>query len=204
MPWRTLGSWSGSARSISPEWEWRSMNPGATTLPVASIVRVAGSSVPASPVRSSRPSRISTAPGRPGVPVPSTIVPLTIRMSGPLTSPLLPASGVGSTAGRGHSERAIGAPRRAMAAGAYASWATGAASFLGRPLDRLGGPSAANSAGQLRRRSSRRGRPSPASTLATLGDACRTMSRRSRLVRSLQTSLLVERWLIQRSRVIAR
>jgi hypothetical protein len=30
-PWRTLGSWRGSARIISPLWLWRSMNPGATT-----------------------------------------------------------------------------------------------------------------------------------------------------------------------------
>ena len=32
-PWRTFGSWRGSARIMSPEWLWRSMKPGATTFP---------------------------------------------------------------------------------------------------------------------------------------------------------------------------
>ena len=38
-PWRTFGSCRPSARITSPPWLCRSMNPGATTLPVASIVR---------------------------------------------------------------------------------------------------------------------------------------------------------------------
>ena len=37
-PWRTLGSWCGSPSIVSPAWEWRSMNPGQTTRPEASIV----------------------------------------------------------------------------------------------------------------------------------------------------------------------
>ena len=33
-PWRTLGSWRGSDRIISPEWAWKSIKPGHTTCPV--------------------------------------------------------------------------------------------------------------------------------------------------------------------------
>ena len=40
-PWRTFGSWSGSAKIISPEWLCRSMNPGQTTRPDASMRRPA-------------------------------------------------------------------------------------------------------------------------------------------------------------------
>ena len=42
MPWRTFGSWRGSAKIISPEWLCRSMKPGATVMSVASIRRPAG------------------------------------------------------------------------------------------------------------------------------------------------------------------
>ena len=40
-PWRTLGSWCGSPRMVSPAWEWMSTKPGHTTRPVASITRSA-------------------------------------------------------------------------------------------------------------------------------------------------------------------
>ena len=35
-PWRTFGSWRGSARIARPPWLWRSIKPGATTWPRAS------------------------------------------------------------------------------------------------------------------------------------------------------------------------
>jgi hypothetical protein len=50
-----------------------STKPGATTLPSASIVRVAFSSM--SPIYAIRPSLIPTSAIRPGAPVPSTTVP---------------------------------------------------------------------------------------------------------------------------------
>ena len=67
-PWRTFGSWRGSARITRPPWVWRSMNPGATTLPVASIVRLAcGSWVTRSEDAQpavARPRRSRAGPGR--------------------------------------------------------------------------------------------------------------------------------------------
>src|SRR2546429_4837682 len=48
-----------------------SMNPGASTRPAASIVRLPLSSPP---IPAIRPSRIHTSPTNPGAPVPSTIV----------------------------------------------------------------------------------------------------------------------------------
>ena len=86
-PWRTFGSWRGSARIISPPWLCRSMNPGATTLPVASIVRSAAAvaakassaAVPARVMRRCPSAVTATVPGKPGAPVPSTIVPFAIR-----------------------------------------------------------------------------------------------------------------------------
>ena len=57
------------------------MNPGATTLPAASIVRAvwgADSSVASRRIRS---PLTATVPCRPGAPVPSTIVPPRIRIS---------------------------------------------------------------------------------------------------------------------------
>ena len=81
-PWRTFGSCRPSARIIRPPWLCRSMNPGATTLPVASIrwpTFSGGGSVASR--RRSRPSTTAMVPGRPGAPVPSTTVPPLIRRS---------------------------------------------------------------------------------------------------------------------------
>ena len=58
------------------------MNPGATISPVASIRRSAATTASVSPKTIvSRPSRIPTAPANPGAPLPSTIVPFSIRRS---------------------------------------------------------------------------------------------------------------------------
>ena len=44
-PWRTFGSWRGSLRIVRPACECMSMKPGATTCPLASMVRAAGSAL---------------------------------------------------------------------------------------------------------------------------------------------------------------
>ena len=85
-PCLTFGSWSGSASIISPLWLWRSMKPGATTMPVASITRPAsGGASPGPTMRSLSPST-ATLPAYPAAPVPSTIFPpLISRSAGRLT-----------------------------------------------------------------------------------------------------------------------
>src|SRR6266545_5276101 len=60
-----------------------STKPGATISPVASIVRVAGSST--SPMATTRPSLIPTSPCRRALPVPSTTLPPTIFTSSMVT-----------------------------------------------------------------------------------------------------------------------
>ena len=82
-PWRTLGSWRGSARITRPPWLCRSMKPGATTRPVASIRRadVLGERrVRGRGAGAGRPRR-RPCPARRGAPVPSTIVPPVISRS---------------------------------------------------------------------------------------------------------------------------
>src|SRR2546429_6964800 len=61
-----------------------STNPGATTRPDASIVRVAGSSI--SPMATMRPSRIPTSARRRAVPVPSMTLPPAIFTSSTVVS----------------------------------------------------------------------------------------------------------------------
>ena len=73
MPWCTFGVWCGSARIIRPEWAWKSMKPGHTTRPVASIRRDA-STVETSPRRIvTRSVQMPTLPGKPTLPEPSMI-----------------------------------------------------------------------------------------------------------------------------------
>ena len=78
-PCRTLGSWCGSPRIVSPAWECRSMKPGHTTMPAASMVRAA-SRPDTSPrlIVTVSPST-STAARKPGLPVPSTTWPFFMR-----------------------------------------------------------------------------------------------------------------------------
>src|SRR5437870_9873746 len=57
-----------------------SMKPGATTSPLASIVRLRGASARL-PMATIRPSRIPMSPEYQGEPVPSTICPLVMTMS---------------------------------------------------------------------------------------------------------------------------
>src|SRR5262245_45279173 len=56
-----------------------SMKPGATTQPVASLVRTARAAT--SPTATIRSPRMATSPGAPGAPLPSTTVPPRIRRS---------------------------------------------------------------------------------------------------------------------------
>src|SRR5260370_3690489 len=80
-PWWTFGSCFGSARIMRPEWAWKSMKPGQTTRPVASIRRFA-SVVVTSPRRMFIVSpSIPTAPGNPTLPDPSIICPPAISTS---------------------------------------------------------------------------------------------------------------------------
>src|SRR6266853_31706 len=65
-----------------------SMNPGATTLFLASMVRLRGSAE-RTPIAAMRPSRIPTSPEYHGEPVPSMMCPLVMtRSKGPSTGPL--------------------------------------------------------------------------------------------------------------------
>ena len=72
-PWRTLGSWRPSARIARPPWLCRSMKPGATTLPVASIVRPTWAGAGSSGRRTANPAVDAPPPTPvdPGAPVPS-------------------------------------------------------------------------------------------------------------------------------------
>src|SRR5579863_9339890 len=79
-PWRILLSPLPSTRRVKSEWLCRSMKPGATTSPEASIVRlaVACSSRPTSAMR---PSFTATEPSNHGLPLPSMMWPCTISRS---------------------------------------------------------------------------------------------------------------------------
>ena len=80
-PCRTWLSTPGS-RGRGSRWACRSMNPGATTSPVASMTRAAAvASRGARDTRTMRPSRTPTSPGKPGAPVPSRMVPPVMRRS---------------------------------------------------------------------------------------------------------------------------
>lgn len=57
-----------------------SMKPGATTIPCASIVRLA-EALDRNPIAAMRPSRIATSPEYQGEPAPSTMRPLRIMRS---------------------------------------------------------------------------------------------------------------------------
>src|SRR5205807_1693594 len=79
-----------SSKSMS-ECEWMSMNPGATTRPLASIVFVAFTSS-ARPTAAMRWPVTATSPANHGLPLPSTILPPRMSRSQGLTSSALPIS----------------------------------------------------------------------------------------------------------------
>jgi hypothetical protein len=69
---------TGSHASCASRWVWASTNPGVTTRPSASSVRLAEPStapVPLSPTATMRSPRTATSARRAGAPVPSTTVP---------------------------------------------------------------------------------------------------------------------------------
>ena len=80
-PCRTLGSWCGSPRMVSPAWECRSTKPGHTTYPDASMVRAASSPDTSPRWMLTRSPSTATAAKNPGLPVPSTTIPLAISKS---------------------------------------------------------------------------------------------------------------------------
>jgi len=80
-PWRTFGSWRGSASIISPPWLCRSMKPGATTWPVASMRRAARRCAVSPLMMRSRSPITPTAAANPGPPPPSTTVPPSMSRS---------------------------------------------------------------------------------------------------------------------------
>jgi hypothetical protein len=80
MPWVIFEAARPSTRTLYSDCPSRSMNPGATTRPDVSIVRLAGA--PASlPTAVIYPPRTPTSAANQGAPVPSTTLALMNRMS---------------------------------------------------------------------------------------------------------------------------
>jgi hypothetical protein len=80
IPWKIFDGTRGFTSIVISDCPSMSMNPGATTLPCASIVSLRGASCRL-PMAAMRPARIPTSPEYHGEPVPSTICPLTMTMS---------------------------------------------------------------------------------------------------------------------------
>ncbi len=80
IPWVILLRTCGSTRTVISDWPSRSMKPGATTSPLASMVRRARAfgRVPTAAIRS---PRIARSPLNQGLPEPSTIRPPRRMMS---------------------------------------------------------------------------------------------------------------------------
>jgi hypothetical protein len=79
-PWRTLLAARLSTSTLNSDWPRRSMNPGATTRLVASIV-LAALTEPSEPTAAMRSATIPTSPRNQGLPVPSTMRPLEMSRS---------------------------------------------------------------------------------------------------------------------------
>ena len=80
MPWKILEGRCGLTRIVISDCPSMSMNPGATTMPRASIVRLAGASV-SRPMAAIFPARIPISAAYHGDPVPSMTCPLRITRS---------------------------------------------------------------------------------------------------------------------------
>ena len=116
-PWRTLLSAWGMRARVKSEWVLMSMKPGATTRPLASIMR-APAAVMSPPMAAMRPSLNATSARRPGAPVPSMTSPPWMRMSSAIADglgnrePFLrPVSGWRRAGGAATPARGSGAPR---------------------------------------------------------------------------------------------
>jgi hypothetical protein len=70
----------GTSKMPRRAWVWRSMKPGATTFPPASMTRVAGASM-RDAIRTIVSLRTATSPRYQGLPVPSTMRPLRMTRS---------------------------------------------------------------------------------------------------------------------------
>ena len=79
-PWYALLSPPESNSMVVSECECMSMNPGATTSPVASIVRAASAS-PSLPIAAIRPASMAMSASYRGLPVPSITVPFLMSVS---------------------------------------------------------------------------------------------------------------------------